>query len=94
MVVFNRILLTEFAKRHNQAAKPLARWLGIAESQNWTSYAEVKAALASTDMVAPNRLIFDIKGNSYRLVVKAYFADGKLVVEGVHTHAEYSKLRL
>lgn len=94
MLVLNQILLVEFSKRHNQATKPLARWLSVAESQNWTSYAEVKATLAATDMVKPNRLIFDIKGNDYRLVVKAYFADGKLLIEGVHTHAEYSKLRL
>lgn len=94
VIVENQIVLREFAKRHNQAAKPLTRWLAVAEAQNWKTYEQVKATLPATDMIKPNRLIFDIKGNDYRLLVKAYFAAGKLVVESVHTHAEYSKLRL
>ncbi len=41
--------------------------------------------------MADNRVIFDIKGNSYRLVVKVRYQNGLVVVEWVGTHAEYDK---
>lgn len=43
-------------------------------------------------MVKPHTLIFNIGGNNFRLIVKAYFADDALVITGVYTHAEYDRL--
>ncbi len=94
MNLANVALLEDFAKRHAKSAAPLARWKLAASAATWKSFAEVRAAFPSVDMVKPHTLIFNIGGNHYRLVVKATFSEGLLKIEGVYTHAEYDKLNL
>lgn len=94
MNIENLHLLKDFSKRHARAEKPLQRWRQTAAEADWKSFADVRVAFPSTDMVKPHRLIFDIKGNDYRLIVRAFFVAGTLVIEGVYTHAEYDRLNL
>jgi len=61
------------------------------ERENWKTPHDIKRRYRSADFLADNRVIFDIKGNSYRLVVKVRYQNGLVVVEWVGTHAEYSK---
>lgn len=94
MLILNRHLLAAFARRHADAKAPLARWERAATAARWNSFAEVRLAFPSADMVAGHKLIFNIGGNKYRLVVQAVFIEGQLIITGVHTHAEYDKLNL
>jgi mRNA-degrading endonuclease HigB of HigAB toxin-antitoxin module len=59
--------------------------------KNWKTPHDIKRRYRSADFLADNRVIFDIKGNSYRLVVKVRYQNGLVVVEWVGTHAEYDK---
>ncbi|MDD2863960.1 MAG: type II toxin-antitoxin system HigB family toxin [Methylococcales bacterium] len=52
---------------------------------------DIKNRYSSADFLAENRVIFDIKGNHYRLVVKVRYQGGIVVIEWVGTHAEYDK---
>lgn len=92
MNIRNIQLVADFAKTHAKAAKPLKRWQDVAAIAQWKSFADVRAEFPSVDMVKPHRLIFNIGGNNYRLIVAAYFADGELMITGVYTHADYDKL--
>lgn len=93
MRVLGRDKIAKFGARHAQARKPLAYWLSLAEEAKWTGPQSIKERFADASFLANNRVIFNIKGNSYRLVVDAFFADGMLIVEWVGTHAEYDRKR-
>lgn len=58
----------------------------------WTNFADIRAAYGSADVVAGNRVIFNIGGNKYRLVVKVAYKCRKVFVRFVGTHAEYDKI--
>jgi mRNA interferase HigB len=63
------------------------------EKASWKGPAEVRAAFSSADMLAGNRIVFDIKGNTYRLVVQIKYAPLFLVfVRFIGTHAEYDRV--
>ncbi|MEO5341843.1 MAG: type II toxin-antitoxin system HigB family toxin [Gammaproteobacteria bacterium SHHR-1] len=57
----------------------------------WQCPNDIKRRFPSADFLSDNRVIFNIKGNHYRLVVKAAYQAGILRIEWVGTHAEYSK---
>ena len=92
MRVISRKPLREFADRHPQAKGPLDAWFGEASRADWASFAEVRAAYRSADVVAGNRVIFNIGGNKYRLIAKIAYKSRVLYVRFVGTHAEYDQI--
>ena len=65
----------------------------MVEKAAWATPAEVRALFGSADFLANNRVVFDIKGNAYRLVVQIKYAPLFLVfVRFVGTHAEYDRI--
>lgn len=91
MRVLGRDKIAKFCARHAQARKPLGYWLSVAEEAKWSGPQAVKDRFADASFLANNRVIFNIKGKSYRLVVDAFYSDGVLIVEWVGTHAEYGR---
>jgi mRNA interferase HigB len=82
-----------FWARHRRAEMPLRAWYAIVDRADWESPADVKAMFGSTvDFVGDNRLIFDIGGNKYRLVVHVAYAYGRVLVKFIGTHAEYDRI--
>jgi mRNA interferase HigB len=84
--------LREFAREHPLAKGPLDAWFAEASRADWRSFAEVKAAYGSADVVAGNRVIFNIGGNKYRLIVKIAYRCRTFYVRFVGTHEEYDKI--
>ena len=78
-------------KTHADSRGQLDAWQTDVERESWKTPHDIKRRYRSADFLADNRVIFDIKGNSYRLVVKVRYQNGLVVVEWVGTHAEYSK---
>lgn len=91
MKVLGRDKLIKFSKKHANAKTALDAWFGEADRANWKSGHDIKARYSSADFLANNCVIFNIKGNHYRLVVKVRFQAGVVVIEWVGTHAEYDK---
>lgn len=87
-------VLDQFKETHADARGPLDAWRREAESANWQTPQDIKQRYRSADFLAANRVIFNIKGNTYRLVVQVRYQNGLVVVEWVGTHSEYSKKRL
>lgn len=94
MDIIRKKIILDFAKKHPQSRNSLYAWLDRAESANWKTPADIKTQFRSADFLSQNRIIFDISGNKYRLIVKALYFNGSLFVIGVYTHAEYSRLNL
>jgi mRNA interferase HigB len=89
--VLGRDKIAKFWKSHAQ--KPLSYWLLVAEEATWNGPQDIKARFSDASFLADNRVIFNIKGNSFRLVVEAFYDNGLLIVEWVGTHAEYDRRR-
>jgi len=84
-------ILESFKKDHADSRGQLDAWQMDVEREDWRTPHDIKRRYRSADFLADNRVIFDIKGNSYRLVVKVQYRNGLVLVEWVGTHAEYSK---
>lgn len=92
MNVVSRKRLQEFWGAHPQAEGPLEAWHGIARKAEWLTPADIKAAFGSADFVADNRVIFNIGGNKYRLIVHVSYTFKALQITFVGTHAEYDAI--
>lgn len=91
MRVFGRPLLEQFKKKYADSRGQLAAWCAEVERDEWQSPQDIKNRYPSADFLADNRVIFNIKGNAYRLVVKVRYQGSMVLIEWVGTHAEYNK---
>ena len=81
-----------FWEIHPDAEQPLWAWYAIARRSQWRTPTDIRAAYGSASFVGNNRVVFNIKGNDYRLIVLAEYAKGKLFIRFVGTHAEYDRI--
>ena len=84
--------LQEFWTKHPNAKGPLSAWLKIVKRADWKDTHDVKADFRSADFIEDNRVIFNIGGNNYRLVVRISYTFKQILVKFVGTHAEYDKI--
>ncbi len=92
MRIISRRRLIEFWESHPDAEQPLRAWYAEAKIASWNSPAEIKAVYRSVSILPHNRVVFNIKGNTYRLVVIVEYTQGKMFIRFVGTHAEYSRI--
>ena len=85
--------MEELRAAHADARGALDAWRKDVEGAAWSSPQDIRDRYASASFLGGNRVIFNIKGNSYRLVVKAKYQNGMVLIEWVGTHAEYDKLK-
>lgn len=67
-------------------------WYALASRSQWRSPSDIKEAYRNASFTANNRVMFNIKGNDYRLVVLVRYDKGLLFVKFVGTHAQYDKI--
>lgn len=84
--------LREFWETHPQAKEPLQAWYHEAVSAKWETPADIKAQYRNASFVGNNRVVFNIKGNDYRLVVAVLYRGGVLYIKFVGTHAAYDQI--
>jgi len=84
--------LREFWERHANAKGPLLAWYNEVQKEDWDTPAKVKKKYRSASIVGGNRVVFNIKGNSYRLVARINYAARIVYVRFVGTHAEYDRI--
>lgn len=94
MKVLNVEKLHSFSRKHNQAKGALDAWYDEVSRQNWETSHDIRNRYNSVDFLGDNRVVFDIRGNNYRLVVQVIYKAGAVIVENVGTHAEYDRWRL
>ena len=90
MHIISRKTLREAEKKHGDLAGPLAVWFKVAKGARWRNIEDVRKTYASADPVG-KYTVFNIKGNSYRLIVKMEYTKNRIYIKAVHTHAEYNK---
>lgn len=92
MRVISKKPLREFWEKHNDAKAPLQAWYDDALRSEWRTPQEVKQRYGNASIIADNRLIFNIKGNDYRLIVKVHYDRGQIYIRFVGTHREYDAI--
>ncbi|TVQ05279.1 MAG: type II toxin-antitoxin system HigB family toxin [Balneolaceae bacterium] len=92
MRVFARKTLREFWTNHSDSEDALKAWFSETENSSWKSPADIKKKFPHASILSHNRVVFNIKGNNYRLVVKINYDYGQVFIRFAGTHAEYDKI--
>ncbi len=84
--------LREFWEKHPDAEQALRAWYHDVKEVTWRTPADIKAIYRTASFVANNRVVFNIKGNQYRLVVAIHYSCGVVYIRFVGTHQEYDRI--
>ncbi|TAG50309.1 MAG: type II toxin-antitoxin system HigB family toxin [Betaproteobacteria bacterium] len=85
-------VLREFWRKHPDAEQPLKAWVDEVHQANWTQPAEIKAQYRSASVLKNRRVVFNIKGNDYRVVVAVAYRFSAVYVKFIGTHAQYDAI--
>ena len=91
MRITGRDELDEFSGAHADARSWINAWIADVETAVWKTPQDIKTDYASASFLANNIVIFNVKGNRYRLEVRIAYNTGIVVVRWAGTHAEYTK---
>lgn len=92
MRVISISALRTFWEAHPDAETPLRSWYAVASRAVWKTPADIKVAYRNASFTGNNRVVFNIKGNDYRLVVAVRYGHGLMFVRFVGTHRQYDKI--
>ncbi|MFD0765667.1 type II toxin-antitoxin system HigB family toxin [Mucilaginibacter lutimaris] len=92
MRIIAKKILREFWEIHADCEQQLKAWFQEASNSNWTNPNDIKKEYPSASILADNRVVFNIKGNNYRLIVKINYSYQMAWIRFVGTHAEYDKI--
>ena len=94
MHVIKRKTLIEYYQQpeHQDAKGALEAWYYEAKHAQWTSPADIKDLYRSASILKKNRVIFNIAGNKYRLIVKINYDSQTIFIRFIGTHREYDKI--
>ena len=92
MRIISRRTLREFWERHPDARQALQAWYSDAKRAVWKRPADIKEVYRNASIIAHNRVVFNIKGNRYRLVVAVNYEYGMVYIRFVGTHEEYDRI--
>jgi mRNA interferase HigB len=91
MKVVGRGILSTFAQQHADVRTQVNAWLGEVLEAEWSSPTDVKSRYPSASFLADNQVVFNLKGNSYRLLVKILYRRSTVLIKRIGTHAEYNR---
>ena len=81
-----------FWEKHRLAEQPLKSWYREAAQADWEIPADIKSGYRHASFIKGNRVVFNIGGNKYRLIVHANYDFRILYIRFVGTHAEYDRI--
>ena len=96
-IIARRTLLKFIASRAGHKDQPalkaaLDAWFAEVSKAKWASSADVKRLYATASVISADRMVFNIKGNDYRLVVAVDFEKAIVWIKWVGTHADYDRI--
>jgi mRNA interferase HigB len=89
--VVGRSVLAAFCRRHTDAISWIEHWISEAEEAKWLTPQEIKNRYASASFLPGNTVIFNVKGNEYRMQVRVAYKTGVVAVQWLGTHSEYDR---
>jgi mRNA interferase HigB len=91
MTVVGKEILTKYIKKHANARGVIEAWLKEVQKATWKDTNDIKKHYRTASFLGENKVIFNIKGNKYRLVVKVAFGQKVVLIKFIGTHAEYDR---
>lgn len=92
MNVITKATLQKYMLKFPEASNWLNTWYEIAEKANWTNFNDVKLSYPSADQVGDDRVVFNVKGNKFRLIVRFSFQFKVLQIKWFGSHKEYDRI--
>lgn len=92
MVIIKKTTLSDYALKHPNLTEALINWYHIVKKQDWKNFSDIKKTFNNADAAGNDRYVFNIKGNSYRLVTMIHFSTRTIYVRFIGTHSEYDKI--
>lgn len=92
MRVISKRTLTDFWTTFPEAKNALDTWHAGTSKANWTTTQDIKKIYSSASFLADCRVVFNICGNKYRLVVRINYPAQIVYVRFIGTHADYDKI--
>ncbi|MFZ5553335.1 MAG: type II toxin-antitoxin system HigB family toxin [Bacteroidota bacterium] len=92
MNIHNKGTLRDYWLKHSRSKDALENWYSDVLSKSWKKPNDVKRDYAFASIIGNNRVVFNIKGNDFRLIVEFNYAKGWAFIKFIGTHAEYDKI--
>ena len=92
MRILSRGTLRDFWRKHPDAEGPLKAWFAETTHSAWKAMIDIKRRYATASVVHNERVVFNIGGNKYRLVVKLWFPGQVVWIKFVGTHASTDRI--
>ena len=93
MRIITHKAIVQYYDLHPDAKLALDEWYNKTEQSLWNCFADVKQTFNSVDSVGNKRYVFNIKGNSYRVIALILFMPKIVYIRFIGTHSEYSKIK-
>ena len=90
--IIARKTLLEYCKKYPEAKTSLLSWYHELEKSEFKSINELRRTFPDVSIIGDNRIIFNIKGNTYRLIVKVNYDYQMIWIRFIGTHAQYDKI--
>lgn len=92
MRIISRKVIREFCARFPNAQKPLQAWYADSKQAHWHDPNDIKRVYKNVSVVGNNRVVFNIKGNDYRVVAAINYKFSIVYIHFIGTHKEYDKI--
>ena len=92
MKVLNKKIIIEFYEKHTDVREYLLSWIAELEDADWDTPIELKERYPSASILKNNRVVFNIAGNKYRLIVSIDYIRQACFVKFVGTHQQYDQI--
>lgn len=92
MRIVKTSILEECYKKHADAKTPLETWASILKNLTLENLNEIKGYFGTADVIGNDRVVFDIKGNRYRVITVVLIRNQTVYVRWAGTHADYDKV--
>lgn len=92
MRIIGRQILDDAMRRHSSASSQLRSWLSEARSSQWSNPHALKERYPSARIIGNNRVVFNLRGNNFRLVTQINYERGFVKIRFFGTHAEYDRI--
>lgn len=90
--IFVKGTLRSYWEKYPETEQYLKTWYDTAINANWKSPNEVKYNYANASILKNSRIVFNVKGNSHRLIAKFNFEKQWIFIRFIGTHSEYDKI--
>lgn len=90
MILVGKRLLSEFARTHASSRDAIAAWTAEVEAASWRAPVDVRARFPSVSFIGSSRVVFNLKGNHFRLDAQINYSAQVVLVRRIGTHGEYN----